>query len=60
MVDHIHVLNTYSVIGTVNLIIVIFYIQSAITEPNNKFVLKPVFYKKKKKTNFYFKNLMFN
>lgn len=43
MVDHIHVLNTYSVIGTVNLIIVIFYIQSAITEPNNvnKFVLKP-------------------
>lgn len=40
MVDHIHVLNTYSVIGTVNLIIVIFYIQSAITEPNNKFVLK--------------------
>lgn len=35
------VLNTYSVIGTVNLIIVIFYIQSAITEPNNKFVLKP-------------------
>lgn len=42
MVDHIHVLNTYSVIGTVSLIIlVIFYIQSAITEPNNKFVLKP-------------------
>lgn len=42
MVDHIHVLNTYSVIGTViDLIIVIFYIQSAITEPNNKFVLKP-------------------
>lgn len=42
MVDHIHVLNTYSVIGTVNLIIiVIFYIQSAITEPKNKFVLKP-------------------
>lgn len=43
MVDHIHVINTgtYSVIGTVNLIIVIFYIQSAITEPNNKFVLKP-------------------
>lgn len=44
MVDHIHVLNTYSVIGTVNLIIVIIYIQSAITEPicpNNKFVLKP-------------------
>lgn len=42
MVDHIHVLNTYSVIGTVSLIILlIFYIQSAITEPNNKFVLKP-------------------
>lgn len=41
MVGHIHVLNTYSVIGTVNLIIVIFYILSAITEPNNKFVLKP-------------------
>lgn len=45
LVDHIHVLNTYSVIGTVSLItLVIFYIQSAITEPicpNNKFVLKP-------------------
>lgn len=58
MVDHIHVLNTYSVIGTVNLIIVIFYIQSAITEPNNKFVLKPDLLLKK--TNFYLKNLMFN
>lgn len=58
MVDHIHVLNTYSVIGTVNLIIVIFYIQSAITKPNNKFVLKPDLLKKK--TNFYLKNLMFN
>lgn len=38
MVDHIHVLNTYLVIGTVNLIIVIFYIQSADLQSLNQFV----------------------